>query len=347
MARKSLGRYFSVMKGEKAAKFLIARKLPADFNEQDTVSSLWRKHAVLTRRFYEFEKSVDNDEVCLGTVSTLEKSYFDLKIEIAHRILLSCHLCARRCAVNRLEGRLGYCKCGVEMKVSSIFEHMGEEPELIPSGTIFTMGCTIRCKHCQNWTISQWEEEGVTYEREELARKIEQLRLNGCRNVNLVGGEPTPWLFQWLNVFKQVNVNVPIVWNSNTYYSPETARLLAGFVDVYLLDFKYGPETCAVKISDAPRYWKVCTYNHLQAENYGETIVRVLVLPEHLDCCTRPIVKWIAKKLGTSTRVNIMFQYRPEWRAFEVPELRRRLTNAEMDDVLQIARDAGLENSMG
>jgi putative pyruvate formate lyase activating enzyme len=75
--------------------------------------------------------------------------------------------------------------------------------------------------------------------------------------------------------------------------------------------------------------------------------VRVLVLPEHLDCCTRPIVKWIAKKLGTSTRVNIMFQYRPEWRAFEVPELRRRLTNAEMDDVLQIARDAGLENSMG
>jgi len=221
---------------------------------------------------------------------------------------------------------------------------MGEEPELVPSGTVFTMGCTMRCKHCQNWTISQWEEKGQTYELKELAEEVVQLRRIGCRNINLVGGEPTPWLEQWLNVFKNVNVNVPVVWNSNTYYSAETARLLAGFADVYLLDFKYGSGQCAEKISDAPSYWEVCTRDHLEGKKHGELIIRVLVLPGHLECCTKPIVNWISESLGTDTRVNIMFQYRQEWRAHEVPELHRRLANTEMDRAIRLAKEAGLQN---
>jgi len=221
---------------------------------------------------------------------------------------------------------------------------MGEEPELVPSGTIFTIGCTMRCCHCQNWTISQWIEKGEVYRPEALAKEVEQLRMNGCRNANLVGGEPTPWLEQWLETFNHLNKNVPVVWNSNSYYSPETARLLAGFVDVYLLDFKYGPDGCAKKISDAPNYWEVCIRNHLEAKKYGELIIRVLVLPSHLECCTKPIINWIAEKLGTETRVNVMFQYRPEWRAHEIPELRRRLTRDEKKRAVQLAKEANLTN---
>jgi len=187
-------------------------------------------------------------------------------------------------------------------------------------------------------------ETGRVYKPEELAREIEQLRKGGCRNANLVGGEPTPWLEQWLEAFKHVNVNIPIVWNSNTYYSPETARLLAGFADVYLLDFKYGPGDCAEKVSEAPEYWQVCTRNHLEAKKYGELIIRVLVLPSHLECCTKPILEWIAENLGTETRVNVMFQYRPEWRAYEISELRRRLTRDEMEKAIKLGREVGLEN---
>jgi putative pyruvate formate lyase activating enzyme len=221
---------------------------------------------------------------------------------------------------------------------------MGEEPELVPSGTIFTMGCTMRCRHCQNWAISQWKEGGAEVKPEELAREVEQLRRGGCRNANLVGGEPTPWLRQWLETFRYVGVNVPVVWNSNSYYSVETARLLNGFVDVYLLDFKYGPGDCALRISDAPNYWEVCTRNHLEAKKNGELIIRVPVLPGHLDCCAKPILNWVAENLGVETRVNLMFQYRPEWRAREIPELRRRLNKTEFEKALQLAKDAGLKN---
>jgi putative pyruvate formate lyase activating enzyme len=343
-ARASLKRYFDVMEDDKPAKFLIAKKLSAAFSKNDSLKKLWTLHEQLTEEFCGLEKMIDTRQKRLDELDAPEKSFLDLKIEIANRILENCHLCSRRCGSNRLKGELGYCRCGTEIVVSSVFPHTGEEPELVPSGTIFTLGCTLKCLHCQNWGISQWFESGETHSPSQLAKAIEALRRGGCRNVNLVGGDPTSWLSQWLQAFRRVTVNVPVVWNSNSYYSEETAKLLAGFVDVYLLDFKYGPEDCAERLSDAPDYWMTCTRNHLYAKKYGELIIRVLVLPEHLECCTKPILNWISENLGDSVRVNLMFQYHPECRAQEVPELRRRLTEAERKRAIELAKEAGLTN---
>jgi putative pyruvate formate lyase activating enzyme len=343
LLKKSLARYFAIAQNEKKAKFLIAKKLAVEFGSNDSLEVLWKQHTRYVVEFEKFESQVDMG-TDLSAVPVPEKSYLDLKVKIANKILENCHLCSRRCGVNRLADKLGFCGCGSLMDVSSIFRHMGEEPELVPSGTIFTMGCTMRCRHCQNWTISQWKEAPVEYTRKELAWEVENLRSEGCRNINLVGGEPTPWVGHWLETFEHVGVNVPVVWNSNSYYSQETSQLLAGFADVYLLDFKYGPGDCSERISETANYWEVCTRNHLEAKKHGELLVRVLVLPGHLDCCTKPILQWIARNLGTGTRVNVMFQYRPEWRANEVPELRRKLTEAEMDKALSLAEQAGLMN---
>jgi len=134
------------------------------------------------------------------------------------------------------------------------------------------------------------------------------------------------------------------VWNSNSWYSHETAKLLAGFIDLYLLDFKYGNNRCAEEISEAPGYWEAATRNHLMADKYGELIIRVLVLPEHNECCTRPILQWIHDNLGPNTRVNLMFQYRPEWRASKHPQLNRKLSLSEKLDAKKIAEDVGLTN---
>ena len=122
------------------------------------------------------------------------------------------------------------------------------------------------------------------------------------------------------------------------------AELLAGFIDLYLLDFKYGNNDCATAISNAPGYWEACTRNHLMAKKHGELIIRVLVLPEHNNCCTKPILEWIAENLGPWTRLNLMFQYHPEYRARERNELRRRLTRQEREEALRIAMEAGLKN---
>jgi putative pyruvate formate lyase activating enzyme len=343
-ARKSLHRYFDVMQNNKPAKFLIAKKLPANHNPQDPLPKLWQQHDHLTQQFNTLQTQIDTHQTLLQNLPTPKQSYLDLKTTIANRILENCHLCTRQCHVNRLNGELGYCNCGTQITISTIFQHIGEEPELVPSGTIFTLGCTLKCLHCQNWTISQWHETGEIYTPKTLSKAVEHLRKNGSRNANLVGGEPTPWLQQWLETFRHVNVNIPIVWNSNSYYSPETAKLLANFTDVYLLDFKYGNNNCAQKISDAPNYWQATTHNHLQAKKHGELIIRILILPKHLKCCTKPTLNWIATNLSKDTRTNIMFQYRPEWRANQIPELQRRLTNKEREEAIRSAKEVKLTN---
>ena len=201
LARKSLARYFAITENKKMAKFLIARKVRAEFSGAESLEALWLQHAKCTEEYLSLESQIDNGKN-YNSIVYPEQSYLSLKICLAKKILECCHFCSRRCGVNRLADQLGFCGCGKNMAVSSIFAHMGEEPELVPSGTVFTMGCTIRCRHCQNWTISQWKEAPIEYKPEELAVEVENLHREGCRNVNLVGGEPTPWLMHWLETFQ-------------------------------------------------------------------------------------------------------------------------------------------------
>jgi len=341
--RKSLPRYIDVVRNMRTAKFIITKSMPVEFSSKATTEDLWSVHGEALSRYCEIEKKADGDDFDLRDLEG-SPSFLDLKIELGRRVMTSCRFCIRSCGVDRLAGEKGYCRCGVEFALSSCFPHLGEEPELVPSGTIFTCGCSIRCMHCQNWSISQWGESGTPTGPSKVAAVVESLRRQGCRNVNMVGGDPTPNCWLWLRTMREVNANIATVWNSNSYYSQETAELLAWFIDLYLLDFKYGNNDCASAISDAPGYWEACTRNHMMAMKYGELIIRILVLPGHNECCTRPILKWIAENLGPWTRVNLMFQYRPEWRALERPELSRRLSRDEINEAIRIAEEVGLKN---
>ncbi|MFH0897269.1 MAG: radical SAM protein [Candidatus Bathyarchaeota archaeon] len=342
--RKVLGRYLNVLEGKSAPKFLVSKKIPADYEQSDDSVKLWLIHDRTTEQYYQLEKEVDSEKKDLDTLSSPEKSYLDLKLKLANQILQSCSFCVRNCCVNRTVGELGWCRVGRDFKVSTIFAHMGEEPELIPSGTVFTVGCNLKCLHCQNWSISQQYEAGESYTVKTLADIVRRLKSIGCRNLNMVGGEPTPYLHKWVETLNEAETSIATVWNSNSYYSEVTAKILAGVVDVYLLDFKYGNNKCAERISNAQMYWETCTRNHLCAIKYGELIIRVLLLPSHNECCTKPILEWIAKNLGTDIRLNLMEQYRPEWRAFEIPELSRHLTRREVEEAVKMARNAGLTN---
>jgi len=333
----ALPRYVNVVRGEKLPKFQIAQSIPADFSRRADTDTLWRIHDTILENFNEHQEKTKKPK-------KVDKSLLDLKILLAHHIMQSCNFCTRNCKADRLHGDKGYCSAGRNFSLYSAFPHMGEEPELIPSGTIFTGGCSIRCIHCQNWDISQWKSQGTSLTPEMMAYQVKELAEKECRNINMVGGDPTPYVWHWLETMNQVKNKIATLWNSNSYYSLETAKLLAGFIDLYLLDFKYGNNECSSEISDAPGYWEAATRNHLWAHQHGELIIRVLVLPGHNECCTRPILQWIHDNLGPMTRVNLMFQYRPEWRARERPELSRRLNVAEITEARKIAEEVGLKN---
>ncbi len=262
------------------------------------------------------------------------------KIEEAGKVMESCHFCERRCGVNRLKGKEGY--CGVlDSKIATEFIHLGEEPELVPSYTIFFSGCTFSCCFCQNWDISQFSERGIFIPPEKLA---ELISIKKAKNVNWVGGDPTPnlhYILQVLEKLQELKVNLPQVWNSNMYLTEESMELLDDVMDIYLTDFKYGNNNCAKKLSNVGNYWEIITRNHLLAEKNGEVMIRHLVLPNHLECCTKPLLKWISQNMKNFS-LNVMDQYRPEYQTSKFPEISRRLTWDEFQEALEYARGLGL-----
>lgn len=271
-----------------------------------------------------------------------ESGILQEKTEQAGKILQSCGLCERKCGANRLRGERGFCGVGREWRIFGAHTHWGEEPELIPSGTIFLAGCNLHCVYCQNAPQSITPGMGEAWSDQGVAEWIDRKAVEGCRNVNFV----TPDCYLW-NILKALNLvksDIPVVWNSSSYYSEKSAELIKDIVDIYLLDFRYFSGKCARRLSNTPNYPEVAKRNHLIAKGDSDLIVRVLVMPGHLECDAKPILEWIAENLGPKTRVNILAQYRPCWKAMGYKEISRPLSMEEYREVMDYAKGLGLKN---
>lgn len=327
-AKKALPNYFNILEGNTTASYLKCKKIPVETDLRGNEDSLWEKHDSFLLR--------QNGELLSEEPKI---SLLDLKLKLARYMLLKCELCERKCGANRFKGKEGHCRV-LQPKISTEFVHWGEEPELVPSHTIFFTGCTFNCVFCQNWDISQNPKGGNIYSPRRIAEIIER-KSNSTRNTNWVGGDPTSNLPFIIESLTYCNANTPQVWNSNMYLTEKSMMLLDKVIDVYLTDFKYGNNECAKRLSNVDNYWEVITRNHKIARSQCEMIIRHLVLPGHFDCCTKPILNWIAENLE-NVRVNVMDQYRPEYNAYEYEELTRRLKKEEFNRAHKLALDLGL-----
>lgn len=335
-----LPRYLKVMRNKLPSQFLISQSIHVDFSRDSDIHELWKVHDEAMKSFREkFDNINSVEELPPRTAPSL----LDLKVAIADKILQDCHFCERRCGINRKKKETGYCGMDAVSRYSAEFLHHGEEPELVPSHTIFFTGCNFSCVYCQNWQISTAPKRGIPILPEELARKITLQRAYGSRNVNFV--TPTPHTHTILKILNTLKVNVPVVWNSNMYYSSEVAKLLEGVVDVYLGDFRYGNDECAQKYSNAADYWSTVTRNFKTAYIMGEILVRHLVIPNHIECCTKPVIEWIKENIP-KVRFNLMFQYYAHYRANEFPRINRALTGEECQKAVDILKKSGLADVM-
>ncbi len=346
--RRRLSWYYAVMRDERPARFLICRRIAAPVRDLKglALEELWRIHDELASEFWKVLRLVEKGEVKLEELEEAEVSFLDVKIELAYRMLKSCIFCERRCGVDRTAGKTGSCRVDHRTRVSSWFHHVGEEAPLVPSGTIFYSGCNFHCVFCQNHDISQENiEEGDVVDAVTLARIQRILRREGARNINHVGGDPTPNLHTILESLKYLDVNVPQLWNSNLYCSLEAMKLLREVIDIWLPDFKYGSDECACRLSKVDNYFEIVSRNHRIAAESGDMIIRHLVLPNHLECCTKKVLKWIAENCSRAL-VNIMGQYRPEYIVARRPELypdvARRPSGKEMSEAFDYAQRLGL-----
>lgn len=281
------------------------------------------------------------------------------RVKAAYDRLKHCDLCPHRCEVNRLAGEVGRCGSGARPRIASANLHRGEEPPISGSkgsGTIFFSGCTLRCRFCQNFPISQLG-NGETLTTVRLAERMLALQRRGAHNINFV--TPSHFLPQalaalWLAIPR--GFDLPLVWNCSGYETVDALQLLDGVVAIYLPDMKYSDDQVALELSGAPGYREfnrsavqemLRQVGQLQTDEDGIAvrglIVRHLVLPEG-KAGSSETLPWIAANLGEETHVALMSQYFPAGQAASTPGIDRPLTHAEYDAACAALEEAGLEN---
>ncbi len=276
-------------------------------------------------------------------------------------ILENCRLCPRECGVNRLKGMKGFCRApGSKLIISAFHPHFGEERPLVGvggSGTIFFTHCNLRCVFCQNWEISQLG-RGTEKSIEDLADMMTELQKVGCHNINVV--TPThysPHILKALDIAAKKGLRLPVVYNTSGWERVEILKFLDGIVDIYLPDFKYWDSALSKKYSSGAESYPEMTKEailemHRQVgvahpDKNGimkrGLMIRHLVMPNNTSGSEK-VMEWIAENLPEDTYVNIMAQYNPQYKAFDYPELSRRITRAEYKRVVEKAQKLGLTN---
>lgn len=255
-----------------------------------------------------------------------------------------CNLCPRNCGVDR-EKALGFCGSKNEIKVARYSLHMWEEPCLSGqegSGTVFFTGCNLKCRYCQNKTISMGDIEGKTLSPKELYEIFLRLIDKGANNINLV--TPSHYIDGIAEALSIEKLPVPVIMNCGGYEKVETLKKIESLIDIYLPDFKYAENDLAKKLSFAEDYPEVSLaalkeMRRQQPEDVFDEkgmmkkgmIIRHLILPLHTKNSIKALN--IIKENFPGTLISLMSQYTPIVHFEDMPEMNRKITKREKEKV--------------
>ena len=274
---------------------------------------------------------------------------------------MKCDLCPRKCLVDRKKGEKGICGQTENLKVARAALHFWEEPCIsgdAGSGAVFFSGCPLHCVFCQNENIANGT-VGKEISLERLVDIFLELQEKRANNINLVTpGHFVPQIVKALDQARREGLTLPVVYNTSSYETVDTIKMLEGCVDIYLPDFKYMSPVLSKKYSHAPDYAQVAkaaiaemvrqtgkaVFVNGDEDNLilSGTIVRHLTLPGCM-ADSMQILKYLHDTYGDMIYISIMNQYTPfDFISDEFPELKRRVTKMEYNSVVRRAQELGI-----
>lgn len=268
----------------------------------------------------------------------------------------ACFDCPRACGASREEGFRGYCLSPYAPRVMRAAPHYGEEPCVSGtrgSGTVFFTGCALRCVYCQNAELMR-PDVGRELSVNELRGLLLRLRDTGVHNINLVTG--SHYVRPIAEALTNLDLGIPVCWNSSGYESVETLKRLEGLIQVYMPDFKYSQSAAASRYSNAPDYPKIAEDAIL--EMYRQTgdykldaeglltrgvLIRHLILPGQILNSKGVIRRVSAMFSPGEVLFSLMSQYTPMPGVGEkYPELARPITPSEAREVYEYMLRRGI-----
>jgi putative pyruvate formate lyase activating enzyme len=263
------------------------------------------------------------------------------RAELAREALASCHFCAHHCGVDRRAGPAGRCHAGPLARVFSAQTEVSDEIALGPTFAVAFSGCDLRCDFCITGRESWDARAGDPCDTAELAARATAALSAGACSVMFLGGEPTVHLPDALAFAARLPDEATLIWKTNAHASAEARALLDGVFDVWLPDFKFGNDACALRLARVENYIAIVCENLLWAAPRHRLVVRHLLMPGHVECCWGPIAAWIAANLP-AVEVSLRESFWPAWQSRRHSELNGPCITDEITLARSIATRHGL-----
>ncbi|AKB74684.1 pyruvate formate-lyase 1-activating enzyme [Methanosarcina lacustris Z-7289] len=260
----------------------------------------------------------------MGIVVIREAMFYE-KLE-ADKV--QCGLCAHRCKI--APGKRGFCRVRenrggnlyslIYGTVSSeAVDPIEKKPlyHFYPGSyaySVGTVGCNFRCKHCQNWTISQTCVED-SYARDILPEElVERALISGSRSIAWTYNEPTIWHeYTYESAKLAKDAGLATVYVTNGYMTPEALRHIAPRLDAANIDIKAFTEKFYHDVASA-KLAPVLESSVLAKELGIHVEITNLIIPKHNDSPDelRELSKWVYKNLGPDTPLHFT-RFQPQY----------------------------------
>lgn len=266
-----------------------------------------------------------------------------------------CNLCNHRCKIQ--EGKRGICSVRENQDgklyslvygkiIAEYIDPIEKKPlfNFLPGSRAFsigTVGCNFRCKHCQNFDISQYPQEhrGKIIGQDRTPEQIvAAAKAAGCETIAYTYTEPTIFFeFAYDTAMLAQEEGIKNVFVSNGYMSSESAYQIAPYLDAINIDIKaftdkFYKEICGVRLK--PVLETIRLMKKLGV--WVETTTLIIPGLNDKEDELRDIARFV-KSVGTEVPWHVT-QFYPTYKLMDRP-----LTPV---DTLRRAREIGMEEGL-
>jgi len=268
--------------------------------------------------------------------------------------LVQCLLCPHHCTIAPEKHGI----CGVRKNengtlvtliygsVSSVADDPVEKKPLYhfyPGSRVLSfgsVGCTFRCDHCQNYSISMARPDGFSLQEIPPDAVVDMTKQSGCRGVAWTYNEPTIWHEYTLDAAKLVKkAGLYTVYVTNGYIEEDPLKEIAPYLDAMNVDVKAFREEFYKTVCKARLAPVLQTCEH--AIHLGIHLELTYLIIPGLNDKTDEITsfcQWVQKNCGPETPVHFS-RFHPEYKMSTTPAT----PTATLLDAYAKAKKSGLQ----
>jgi len=232
---------------------------------------------------------------------------------------VKCVLCPHNCVI--LPEKIGYCNVRqnndgrLESLVYGQVSSMAVDPiekkplfHFYPGSLVLslgTIGCNMRCGHCQNWEIAHAAHGSRRTEYMPPEKAVEMALHNDCEGIAWTYNEPTVWFEYTLDSAKLAKKNnLYTVYVTNGYINIEPLDEIGPYLDAFRVDVKGCTDDFYRKVTKVPHMQPVLDSAVRAKKKWNmhvEIVTNIIPKMNDDDEQLRSIAKWIKNELGADT----------------------------------------------